>query len=380
MLCAALAGVFVVVACGSDSGSDGDAPDAANEAAADGAADVVVVPRGQRLLGVAVDLTDLALPQRLDVARDAGAQATEVTFGWNEIERPYDAGEPDSGDPDAGDPDAVAPPSTVLFNPGLHVVNLVLADRRVEAVLSVEAVGLEGSRAPSDLASVALDDPSLEARYDKLLDYVFSQIGDTKVSALLVASSADAWLAADSRRATALAAFVTHAAAHARTLRPALKVGFAVDARTSAARGADLAPAWSSSDFVAFDYVAGGGGGSPEGDVAQMVATAGPTKPVLLRQAAFPSSPVAGGSPDLQAAFVTEVFRAWDRRPGQMFGLVFRALDDATAAQAAATAARARRSDAGFLALLGSLGMHDLEFREKPAFTTLRREARARGW
>lgn len=376
-----------MVAC-SSSGGAADAPDvadAANEASVDGAADALVVSRGQRLLGVAVDLDDLQLPQRLDVARDAGAQATEVTFGWDEIERPYDAGDPDSGDPDAGDPDAAPPPTTVLFNPGLHVVNLVLADRRVEAVLSLEAVGLEGSRAPSELANAALDDPSFEARYDKLLDYVFSQIGDTKVSALLVASSVDAWLAADSRRAASLAAFVTHAGAHARMLRPGLKVGFAVDAQTSAARSADLAPAWSSSDFVAFDYVAGAGGGaaggaSAETDVAQMVAAAGPTRPVLVRQAAFPSSAAAGGSPDLQAAFVREVFQAWDRRPAQMFGLVFRALDDASPAQAAATAARAKRSDPGFLALLGSLGMHDVEFREKPAFTALRREARARGW
>jgi len=385
-----------VAACGANDGaSPSDAVDAAGDATpdADAAPSVPPVPKGTRVLGVAVDISDLELPRRLDVARDAGAQTTEVTFGWDEIERPYDAGALDGGE-DAGE-DA-APPSTVLFNPGVHVVNLVLADRRVETVLAIEAVGLGGSRAPAELSSRALDDAALEARFDKVLDYVFSQIRDTSVTALLVASSADGWLASDPSHAPAFAAFVTHAAAHARTLRPGLKVGFVVDSRGAAASAAGLAPAWAASDFVAFDYIAAdttgratpllvNGQPSPprgvvDADFEGMLTVAGPTKPVLVRQAGYPSSRAAISSEDAQARFVGDVFRAWDLRHDRIFALAFHQLDDASPAQAAAIAARAKHAEPTFVALLGSLGMHDVEFREKRAFATLLREARARGW
>ncbi len=386
-----LAGLFEVVACVSNVGAyPFDVVDATVDASSDGGVDGArgaPVPKGKRVLGIAVDFTDLDFPRRIDVARDAGAQTTDVTFGWNEIERPYDAGVADAADDadDGGPPDAGAPATTVISNQALHVVNLVLSDRRVEATLSIEAVGLEGSRAPADLAARPLDDAQLEARYDKLLDYVFSQLPDTTLTALVVASSVDAWLTADPRRAPAFAAFVAHVATHARTLRPGLKVGFAVDPLTAAARAADLAAAWRSSDFVAFDYISGprlGGAQPTDSDVAKMITLADSaigTKPVLLRQAGYPSS-ATGGPEGAQATFVTEVFRAWDRRADRILGLVFRELDDATPQQTAALAARTGRSDPGFLTVFGSLGMHDVKYREKPAFSVLRREARARGW
>lgn len=388
-----LAGIFALVplACSDDpsrapADASAEASDSGGDAAVDDAA-APVVPRGARVLGLAVDVTDLEFPANVDVARDAGAQTTTITFAWDEIERPFDAGAPD---PDAGDggdagEDGGAP-TTRLFDPALHVVNLVLGDRRMQATLSIEAFDVGGSRAPADLSSLALDDPSLLARYDALLDYVFDQIRDTELTALLVASGADALVERQPAAGAALAAFVAHASAHAKVLRPGVKVGFAAGTRASATTS--LLPAWKSADFVAYDYLAIDPASAttkpsdaPAADFAALGAeVAALGKPVLLRQAGYPSSPACGGTEETQAAFVASAFRAWDRGAPPFLAIVFRELDDATPGQGAAIAARYGRSDPAFVAAQTSLGMRGSAGREKPALGALRRESHVRGW
>ena len=340
-----------------------------------------VVDRGTRTLGVTLDITDLDFPKNLDVAKDAGAQTTAVTFGWDEIEIPYDAG--------VTDPDAAAPPNTTLFNAGLHISNLILSDRSVEATLSIEIFDVGGSRMPSDLAGRALDDATVLARYDALLDYVFDQMHDTSFTALVVASGADAWLTADPSRASHLAAFVTHAAAHAHAIKPKLKVGFTVDDVGGAEKNASaLKPAWAASDFAGLDDVPSDAvvASGPQLDLftaSQLVrilnVVPSPT-PILFRQAGYPSAG-PGTSQAAQATFVAETFRAWDEHPDRVFAIVFRELDDATTDQAKALAARrGRPNDAAYVAFLTSLGMRDPSRKEKAALGELRRGAHARGW
>lgn len=382
---------IVPLACGDDvsvgTAVDGGRLDAppGDAAAPPDAADVAVVQKGARVLGVALALDDTDFPSASQTARDAGVQTASVTFAWDDIERPFDAGAAD-----AGAADAAAPPPTTLFNPGLHIMNLVLADRRLEATLAIEAFDVGGSRAPADLAGRALDDPAVTARYEALLDYVFSQIRDTPITALLVAKSADVWLEAEPKRAPALAAFIGRVAAHARVLRPGLQVGFTVDdVGRMSAQSALLTPAWAGSDFVGIDYVPAAAvarGTSPRAtvpaDFDRMAKTAPPGKPIVVTEAGYPTAAAAGpaASEDNQAVFVTEIFRAWDRNPERFSAVVFREWADATPAEASARALRRGRSDAPFLALLQSLGIRARDGRAKPGFEVLRREASARAW
>lgn len=379
----AVALALLAAACGDDAAAD-RTPDASPDVivadappSPDAAPDAAVVPRGARVLGLSVAIDDTDFPANAQLARDAGAQTTAVTFGWDEIERPYDGGAPDAA-------------ATTLFNPGVHVVNLVLSDRGLEATLALAAFDVGGSRAPADLAGIPLDDPAVGARYDALLDYAFSQIGDTKVTALVVATGADAWVAADAQRAAPLAGFVTHAAAHARTLRPSLKVGFSVDdVDRMAAVAPQLAAAWAASDFVGIDYVPVGAvtrGEAPAtfvpADLSRMASLAPPQKPLLLRQAGYPSAPSAGpgASEESQALFVSAVFSAWDRAPDRFTAVVFRELVDVSPETASAIALRRGRSDAPFLALVQSLGIRARDGRDKQALSALRRAASSRGW
>jgi hypothetical protein len=113
-----------------------------------------------------------------------------------------------------------------------------------------------------------------------------------------------------------------------------------------------------------------------------MTALAPAGRPIVLRYAGYPSGAGAGplASEQGQAAFVSEVFAAWDGRPDRFATIVFRELVDATPEEAAAEARRRGRSDAPLLALLQSLGMRTRDGREKAGLVVLRREARLRGW
>ena len=143
-----------------------------------------VVPRGARVLGVCASRSATSTSSRnVQTARDAGAQTTNLTFAWDDVERPYDAGLPTRGRRGRrrDDGDGAAPPTpTQLFNPLLHVANLVLPDERMGATLTLDALDVGGSRAPAELATRALDDAELGARYDRLTDYALDQLPDVE--------------------------------------------------------------------------------------------------------------------------------------------------------------------------------------------------------
>ena len=121
----------------------------------------------------------------------------------------------------------------------------------------------------------------------------------------------------------------------------------------------------------------------PEGvaaDLDRIVAAIPPGKPIILREAGFPTAAACGGDPAAQAAFVSAVFRAWDQHAARVPFVTFRELDDASEETVTALAIRWKRADPAFLAFLGSLGLRTGDGRKKPGWDALIRDARARGF
>jgi hypothetical protein len=384
----------VPMGCSDDTSlSGGDAaPEAQTTEAGDAGsdADAVVVPRGARAIGLSVEVGDLDFQRNVQTARDAGAQTTNLSFAWDDVERAYDAGAPDASGGDAGDGgdggDAGAPSTpTQLFNPLLHVANLVLPDERMGATLTLDALDVGGSRAPAELATRAFDDVELAARYDRLTDYALDQLPDTNVTAVFVASSVDVPLGDDPAKHAAFAAFVTHAVAHVHAVRPKLKVGFVVTASGAVAEKERLAAAWAASDVIGVTYLPIDAAAQVRpvtavgSDVDQLVAALPAGKPILLREVGYPTAPECGSDEAAQAAFVSAVFGAWDRHADRVSVVTFRELVDLEAGAAAALAQRYGRSDAAFLGFLGSLGLRS-DKQAKRGLAVLIREARARGF
>lgn len=383
--CAAVAlGAGIAAGCGDDATGPRPSVDASFDAASllDSAVDATVVSKGQRVLGIAVPIEDLAFADNVQIARDAGARATNVSLAWDEIERPYDAGAPDAADEDAGD--AAAP--TQLFNASVHVADLVLSEYKTQALLAVAAIDVGGSRAPAELAMRPFDDAELGARYDKLTDYVLRSTPDLDIAALFVGTDVDVPLGDDAAKHAAFATFLIRAAAHAHAVKPGLKVGFTITSNGLSGQSTRLAAAWAASDVIGITYLpvdAAAQVRSPSevaGDLDRLVAAAPPGKPIVLREVGYPTSARCGSSDAAQAAFVSAFFAAWDRHAAQLPYVTFRELDDAPAETVATLAARRRRTDAPFLALLGSLGLRTADGRKKQGFGALAREARARGF
>jgi len=397
----AVASIFtsIPVGCGDDPNAGGaevgDAAPPVDASAVDAqdAGDAAPpVPKGSRVLGVSVAIDDLDFPSNLQIARDAGARTANVKLAWDEIERPYDAGAADAsndggndGGDEGGDGGTEAGNPTQLFNPLLHVSNLVLSDSRMAVTLTIDALDVGGSRAPAELAARPLDDLEVGARYDRLLDYVLSSLPDLDVTALLVASSVDVPLGDDAAKHAAFTTFLGRAAAHVHATRPKLAVGFTVTANGAVARKDRLGPAWAAADVLGVTYfpidaAAKVRPASEVGaDVDRLVAALPAGKPIVLREAGYPTAAACGSSDAAQAAFVTALLGAWDRHADRIPVVIFRELLDTSPGMASAEAQRTGRSDAAFLAFLGSLGLRGGSG-TKPGFDALIAGARARGF
>jgi len=366
------------VGAGSDAGLDeGSTP--SDTGASEAAVDAAPLPKGDRLLGVGTQISDMDFPRDVQTVRDGGAVATTLGFAWDEVEGPYDAGADAGAAEDGG-------PTTQLFQPALHIANLVYSAYGARAVVTIDALDIGGSRAPAELRSKPLDVAELAARYDRVTDYALSQLLDTRIEAWLVASDVDVPLASDPAKHAAFASFFTHVAAHARAVRPGLRVGFAVSAPGLVAGRERFASAWAAADVVAVDVVpvdAAAQVKDPSAVGAELdavVAAAPLGKPLLVRRLGYPSAAACGSDEAKQAAFVGAAFAAWDRHASRIPLVVFHELDDPPAEVAAAAAARAGRSDPAFLALVRSTGLRDESGRRKPAHDALLREARVRGF
>lgn len=329
-------------------------------------ADAAVAPRGARVLGLDVDLSGQTLLEHVQTARDAGATTTAVSYAWDAVEVPYDGG-------------------TTLYQPGLHVANLVLSSENLSALLEIDAVDVGGPRMPADLTSLPLDDPQVAERYGRVMDYVVSQMGDLKLDILLVASGVDQAFGDDATKYAALATFVERVRAHAQATGAPFRIGFTMAEAAVASKRPLLDAAWNRSDVVGVTILPVDAAGrvlppTSVEDAMDRIAGAAPReKPVVVR-AGYPSAAACGSTEVDQAAFVRASFEAWDRNAGRIPVLDIVELDDALPSVANIRAQRQGRSDETWLALFGSLGLRDGNASAKPALADFRAAAHARGW
>lgn len=317
--------------------ADSGAADASEEPvlSADAADDAKPLPKGARTLGVAVAIDDLAFTDQVRDVALVGARTTNVSFAWDDVERPEDGGAP------------------VLSHPGIHIVGLVLSSADMRASLALDAVDATGARLPADLSGRALDDPEVAARYEAATDYVLAQLPDLELTSFLVGTDVDLALGADAARHAAFATFFDRVAKHARAKRPGVRVGFVVTSGALDAKRDLLAASLAPADIVAVSHV-----GEVGADLGPIVAAAPAGKPVLVHAIGHPSSP----DEQAQAAFVRSVFVSWDRHADRIPALTFFELDDRPGGT---TTLGLRRYADG---------------RGKPAFPVLGAEARARGF
>jgi hypothetical protein len=297
----------------------------------------------------------------MDLAQDAGVSVVHLSLNWNDIE--------------------TAP--GVYGNAFLGIADLYFPARGVTVHLTLRPINTVRVEVPDDLVGLAWDDPQMILRFNQLLDFVFAQIPNVDVGVLAIGNEVDGVLASAADYA-AYKVFFEATRAHARTLRPGLRVG--VTAMFPGLTGAPrdwLVDLNAAADFVSVTYypLTAGFVRAPTvvgGDFAALVALY-PLKAIVLQECGYPSSPDCGGTEQMQRDFVVEVFRAWDAQPTIEHVSFFKQTDWADA-DLDAFLVYYGISTPEFRGFLASLGMRHWNGAAKPAWTAFVTEAAARGY
>ncbi len=324
-------------------------------------------PKGDRIL--AIDVTDPAngdYDAAINTAINAGAEAVSLSLFWDDIE--------------------TAPGE---YNPEpnfLAIANAYYPTRGIAVDLVINPIDTNQNRLPKDLQDLPFDDHAVIERFNKLLDYVFTQIPDLNLVAFSIGNEIDGHLGTDARKWEEYTNFYTATSAQARTLRPDLVVGTKgmFDGMTGdSAAYFQKINEYSDAIFVTYyplnsDFTVRDPDIVHE-DFAKVVA-AYPSKKIYFLELGYPSSDKCNSSEEKQATFVAETFQAWDTHAEQIKVISFSWLNDVSPESVEEYEKYYGFSNRGFAAYLGSLGLLNYDGSEKAAFWQLKAQAEGRGW
>lgn len=323
--------------------------------------------KGDRTLAMSLTIAENDdFPAALTVAREAGMEATSLPLQWDDLE---------------------AAPAT-YESEFLDIANAYYPTQGVVVSLEVNPIDTNNVRLPADLLGLPYDHPLLIARYKALLDWVFSRIPQLELNSFVIGNEIDATLGANSPAWNQYINFFSEVSAHVRLLRPGLKVG----AKGTFEGLTGFAKPWlqalnQSSDAVFATYypLTATFLVRPPGSVHQDFDTLTgdyPAREILLLETGYPSGALNQSSEHLQAAFVRELFRAWDKHREVLTLVEFVWLHDVPQAVVDDWLLYYGVSDPAFAEYLLTLGLRSYagDGTDKPAFQALRREAAARGW
>jgi hypothetical protein len=254
-------------------------------------------PKGDRLLGInpypSKDGDDATAFTKV---LSAGVNAMSTGWSWPELE--------------------LAP--GVFDTALLDYFNSLYAVAGFKIVLMINPIETDLKAVPADLADLAFDDPVMIARFKSLLDVVFNHLPDLDIDTLLIGNEANSHLIDNPSKWGAYQTLVEAASAHAKSLRPGIKVG--VEGMREGFFSDEMQALNRSCDIIALTYYPSvpkpGHWDFPdlsvmEGDLAALTA-AYPDKEIYIIELGYSSSEVFDSSQEEQEAFVREAFRVWD--------------------------------------------------------------------
>ncbi len=254
--------------------------------------------------------------------------------------------------------------------------------------LNIDPLETNRLEVPSDLDSMAFDNPIFINRFKILLDSVKVHIPLTStLSSLIVGSEGDIYLGADAVKWQQYINFYDSIANYARVIWPGLKVvcEFTYDGLINQNAFAQAINA--NSDYIGVSYYPLNSNftvkpPSVVANVFDSIVALYPTKPICFYQFGYPSSASCNSSETLQRQFIIESFQNWDNYAQNIKLIDFTWLHDYDSATVNFYANYYGISDTSFLEFLHTLGLRKWDGNgiDKPAFTELQCQAKQRGF
>ena len=302
----------------------------------------------------------------MNLALSLGAEAVPLSVYWDEIET-----EPG------------------IFNPApnwLEIANVYFPTKGLQLALTISVIDTNNLRMPSDLADKPFDDPVVVDRFTALLDYVASQVPQLSLTSLAIGNEVDVYLWQDAEKWAAYERFFAETAVHARTLFPEVPIGSKVTFGGIAGRQtASIQSLNRHSDVVLVTYYplnADFQVRSPTAvhDDFQTLVNTFPRQTIHLLEVGYPSGAGNGSSEAQQAAFIHELFLAWDAHAEQIPVLNYTWLTDMPTTAVTEMTEYYGLAEPGFVSFLATLGLRTNNGEEKPAFTQFASETMERGF
>ena len=328
-----------------------------------------VQPKGNRRLEI--DITDAEngdYDQSIALVKEVGAESVSLSVFWDEIET-----------------------SPGVFSPDpnwLEVANLYYPGQDFQVSLVISVLDTSEIRLPADLAEKSFADPEVVSRFRALLDFIKSQIPDLKLVSLAIGNEIDGVLGNDSGAWEQYGVFFTPAAEYARGLWPEVPVGTKI--MFEGLTGSSSEYAWDlnqSADVVMVTYYPLQGGFTvkdPEviledfDHISEMYSG----DEIHFAEIGYPTSEINNSSPQKQAAFIHNMFLAWDKHASQITLISYAWLTDLPQISVKEYEDYYGLSDPAFAEFLRTLGLRTYpgNGEDKIGFQVFQEEAKARGW
>ncbi len=252
-------------------------------------------------------------------------------------------------------------------------------------VFSVWMINTTAKETPSDLMTVAFDDPEMKARFHALVDALAPQL-EGRVQYFAIGNEVDVYLAGTNGWA-AFQSFFEDGAAYVREKLPGVKVGTALTLGGALAYPSEVASLTSQADVMIFTDYALGPEFAPLGpdhgaDDLDTMVTIAAGKPVVVQELGYPAATLLGSSEADQAAFVANALERWQVIGGDaMPFLSFFMLHDFSQPMCDDFASYyGLGGDERFAAYLCSVGLRSNDGTPKPAWSALVDGAAATGF
>ncbi len=269
----------------------------------------------------------------------------------------------------------------------LDIANQYYPANNLSVDLNIDPIETNVLEVPSDLKTLAFDNPILINRFKTLLDSVKNHTKNLRISTLVIGSEHDVYLKTDAKKWEQYTTFYNASVDYAKTLWPGIKLASELTFNGLTEQNSLAQLLNTKSDYIGVSYY-------PLNDnytlksistvatnITQLVALY-PFEPICFFQYGYPSSPVCGSSDELQKQFITQTFESWDAYAQNIRLIDFTWLHDLSQQEVDKNCLYYGVSDPAFKEFLRTIGLRSWNAKgtDKPAFIELKHLATLRGY